>query len=159
MLALLIVWSVVAARYIWPALRRLPRAEALAPLLVLHSFRFMGLAFLVPGVVSPHLPAAFARPDAFGDFTAALLALLALATLRTKIGDIFVWTFGIWGSLDLLNAFYQGGRHGLVPGDLGATYFIVTFFVPLLLVTHVLVFRTLLRRDDTASLRESRLAA
>jgi hypothetical protein len=51
-----IVWGIVTARYIWPQLRLRQRAEALRPLLILHSFRFIGLAFLVPGVVSPDLP-------------------------------------------------------------------------------------------------------
>ena len=73
-----IAWSAVTASYFWPELRSRPRAEALRPLLLLHAFRFVGLAFLVPGVVSPELPAAWARPAAYGDLVAALLALLAL---------------------------------------------------------------------------------
>jgi hypothetical protein len=55
----LIAWGVVTARYFWPELRLRPRVEALRPLLILHSFRFIGLAFLVPGVVTRHLPPAF----------------------------------------------------------------------------------------------------
>ncbi len=51
----LIAWGIVAARYIWPEIRLRPRADALRPLLILHSFRFIGLAVLVPGVVSPDL--------------------------------------------------------------------------------------------------------
>jgi hypothetical protein len=57
----LIAWGIVTARYIWPELRLRQRADALRPLLILHSFRFIGLAFLVPGVVSPDLPSAFAH--------------------------------------------------------------------------------------------------
>src|SRR5262249_36924876 len=74
-----LAWGIIAARSLWPALRSQPRVRALQPLLLLHSFRFVGLAFLVPGVVSPDLPAAFARPAAYGDLIAAVLALLALA--------------------------------------------------------------------------------
>ncbi|HEX9276254.1 MAG TPA: hypothetical protein VGA51_07640, partial [Casimicrobiaceae bacterium] len=74
-----VVWGIIAAMYVWPALRGLPRARALRPLLLLHSFRFVGLAFLVSGVVSPDLPADFARPAAYGDLVTAALALLALA--------------------------------------------------------------------------------
>ena len=77
----LIAWGIVSARYIWPELRLRPRAEALRPLLILHSFRFIGLAFLVPGVVSPDLPPAFAHSAAYGDIGAAMLALLALISL------------------------------------------------------------------------------
>jgi hypothetical protein len=154
-----VVWGVVVTLYVWPALRRLPRADALRPLLVLHSFRFIGLAFIVPGVVSPYLPATFARPDAYGDLITAVLALLALATLRTGFGGVMVWAFGLWGTTDLLYAFYNGNQSGLQAGQLGSAYFIVTFLVPLLLITHGLVFRLLLRSDDAIDARESRLAA
>jgi hypothetical protein len=152
-------WAVVTALYIWPALRARPRIEALRPLLVLHAFRFGGLAFLVPGVVSPDLPAAFAHDAALGDIIAAILALLSLATLRSKVGIFLVWVFNIWGSLDLLNAFYQANAAGLQPGQLGAAYFIPTAFVPLLLVTHGLVFRILLQGDRAAARATARLAA
>ena len=152
-----IAWSVVAARYIWPELRLQQRAAALQPLLILHSFRFMGLAFLVPGVVSPDLPAAFARSAAYGDIIAALLALLSLASLPSGgAGIVVVWIFNLWGSADLLNAFYQANSAGLQAGQLGATYFIPTVLVPLLLITHGLVFRILLRPQNVSAVQESR---
>lgn len=141
----IVVWGLIARHYIWPVLRRGPLEDALRPLLLLHSFRFVGLAFLLPGVVSPDLPQGFARPAAYGDLATAILALLALWTLRSKLGLALVWAFNIVGSADLLYAFYQGNRTGLLPGMLGATYFIPTVLVPLLLVSHVLVFRLLLR--------------
>ena len=141
-----VAWGMIGARYIWPALRDRPRAEALRPVLLLHAFRYVGLAFLVPGVVSPDLPDAFARPAAYGDLVTSLLALLAIATLKSRLGTIVVWVFNIVGTIDLLNAFYQGDRLGLgiAPGLQGATYFIPTVLVPLLLVTHAFVFRILL---------------
>ena len=96
---------------------------------------------------------------AYGDLIAALLALLALSGLRTKLGGILVWAFSIWGSADLLYAFYEGNQGGLQVGRLGAAYFIVTFAVPLLLITHGLIFRLLLRDDGAIVARESRRAA
>jgi hypothetical protein len=151
-----VVWGIIGARYIWPALRSQPRAEALRPLLLLHAFRFVGLAFLVPGVVSPDLPAGFARPAAYGDLTTSVLALLAIATLRGRPGISLVWLFNIVGTLDLLNAFYQANRLGIgiAPGLQGAAYFIPTVLVPLLLVTHVLVFRILLSGDAAVVRRD-----
>ena len=149
-----IAWGIVAARYIWPQLRLRQRADALRPLLVLHSFRFEGLAFLVPGVVSPDLPPAFAHSAAYGDLISAILALLSLLMLPRRAGIVIAWIFNVWGSADLLDAFYQAGKAGLLPGQLGATYFIPTFVVPLLLITHGLVFRILLR-----SRREPAVAA
>ena len=141
----LVAWAVVAALYIWPQLRSRSRIEALKPLLVLHGFRFMGLSFLIPGVVSPDLPAAFARDAAYGDLVAAILALLALAALRSRLGIALVSVFNVWGTLDLLNAFYQANSAGLPIGQLGAAYFIPTAIVPLLLITHGLIFRILLQ--------------
>ena len=144
-----IVWGLVAIQHVWPALQGRGRADALSPILLLHSFRFIGLVFLVPGVVSPDLLLAFARPAAYGDFATSILALLSLATLGGGIGIAFAWALNVVGTLDLLYAFVQGNRTGLgeAPGLQGAAYFIPTLVVPLLLVTHVLVFRILLIPD------------
>jgi hypothetical protein len=150
-----IAWGIVAARYIWPELRLRQRAEALRPLLILHSFRFLGLAFLVPGVVSSDVPPAVAHPAAFGDVIAAILALLSLASLRRRAGIVIAWIFNLWGSADLLNAFYQANDAGLMAGQLGATYFIPTLVVPLLLITHGLAFRILLQHRSESAMRES----
>ena len=91
----LIAWGVVTMRYIWPALRVRQRDEALRPLLVLHSFRFIGLSFLVPGVVSPDVPPAFAHSAAFGDLIAATLALLSLLSLPSAAGVVMTWIFSL----------------------------------------------------------------
>ena len=142
----LAAWGAVTWQYLWPALRERPSPENLKPILLLHGFRFLGLAFLVPGVVSAELPAAFARPAAYGDFLTAVLALLALATLGSRTGTVMSWVFNLIGTADLLFAFYLGGRIALpsTPGLLGAGFFILTAYVPLLLVTHGLAFRMLL---------------
>jgi hypothetical protein len=153
-----IAWGIVTARYIWPGLRVRPRAEALRPLLVLHSFRFIGLAFLVPGFVSPDLPSAFARSAAYGDILAAIFALLSLAVPGGS-GIAIAWVFNLWGTLDLLNAFYQANHAGLLAGQLGAAYFIPTVAVPLLLITHGLAFRILLQRQNNFAMRERRQPA
>jgi hypothetical protein len=150
-----IAWGLVAKRYIWPKLRFLQRAEALRPLLILHSFRFIGLAFLVPGVVSPELPSAFAHAAAYGDLVAAILALLSLVLLPRGAGIVIAWIFNLWGSADILNAFYQANNAGLMAGQLGAAYFIPTLVVPLLLTTHALVFRILLQHQSQSAMWEA----
>lgn len=150
-----IAWGTVTARYVWPELRLRQRAEALRPLLMLHSFRFVGLAFLVPGVVSPDLPPAFAHSAAYGDILAATLALLSLLSLPRGTGVLLAWSFNLWGFVDLLNAFYQANHAGLLPGQLGATYFIPTVVVPLLLITHGLAFKILLQHQKEFAMRES----
>ncbi|HEX4129774.1 MAG TPA: hypothetical protein VHZ24_07010 [Pirellulales bacterium] len=122
-------------------------------------FRFIGLSFLVPGVVSAPLPLTFAGPAAYGDLIAGILAMAATVSLvrRGSWSTPFVWIFNTWGAADLLYAFLQGQRIVQVdPGAFGATFFIPTAIVPPLLVTHVLVFLLLVR---TFRLGRSNLSA
>jgi hypothetical protein len=151
-----IAWGIVTARYIWPELRVRTRAAALQPLLILHSFRFIGLAVLVPGIVSPDLPPAFAHAAAYGDIIAAILALLSLVLLPSTVGVIGAWIFSLWGSADLLNAFYQANHAGLLAGQLGAAFFLPTLVVPLLLITHGVAFRILVQPQNVSAVQESR---
>jgi hypothetical protein len=142
-----IVCTVITAKYVWPSLRSGPLTRSLRPLLLLHGFRFIGLAFLIPGVAGRDLPIAFAQPAAYGDFIAAVLALISFAFLHTRMGIMLVWLFNLWGTTDLIYAFYEGYHVSLEPGQLGATYFIITVLVPLLIITHALIFRLLLTNE------------
>jgi hypothetical protein len=142
----LVSFSLIAKWYIIPWLNARSRSEALTPLLLFHSFRHIGLAFLIVGVTAQPLDPRFSDPAAYGDLLAAVLALIALVAVRGKWSAAMplVWLFNIVGLVDLINALFQGLRY--VPnGHLGAAYFIPTVIVPALLVTHVLVFRLLLR--------------
>ena len=143
----LTLYSLIAKWYVMPILRSLPLARALAPLLLFHSSRFIGLAFLIPGVTAQELDPRFANPAAYGDLLAALLALLALLALRRgwRTAVPLVWVFNVEGTLDLLNALTQGMRY-IEDGAFGATYFIPAVVVPALLVSHVMVFMILLTR-------------
>ena len=139
-----LVYGLVAKWYVGPRLATLPLGAGLAPLLVLHALRHMGMVFLVPTVVGPSVPASFAMPAAYGDLLAGLLALAALIALRGawSVAIPIVWVFNVVGLLDLVNAFYQGLSADV---QLGAAYYIPTFIVPALVITHVMVFRMLLR--------------
>jgi hypothetical protein len=154
-----VAWGVVAGSVIWPELRRRGRDEALRPLLMFHSLRFVGLAFLVPGVVSADLPAAFAEGAAYGDLVAAALALLTLALLPGRLGIVAAWIFNLWGSVDILHANYEGIRLGVQAGELGAAYFLPTFIVPLFLITHGFMFWVLLRKENEAVVPAARRLA
>jgi len=143
-----VAFGIVTKLYILPRLRVMRREEAILPLVVPHTFRFVGLSFLVPGVVSPSLSPAFAAPSAYGDLVAAILAVIATLALSAHAGWAIaaVWIFNLWGATDLLNAIYQGQIGvGIGPGSLGAAFFIPTVVVPPLLVTHALIFWLLLR--------------
>ncbi len=141
--------GIVTKVYLWPRLRVMTRTEALIALVIPNTFRFLGLSFLVPGVVSPSLSPAFAIPAAYGDLVAAILAGVATLALaaRASWAIPMVWVFNVWGTLDLLHAIYDGQIGvGIDPGSLGAAFFIPTVVVPVLLVLHGLIFWQLLRQ-------------
>ena len=140
----LVVWGLIAKWLLAPWLEKKSPHNALFWLTLPHAFRYMGMVFLVPGVVAQPLPAAFAIPAAYGDLVTGVLALLALIALRTGwVGAVvLVWLFNIVGTVDLLNAL----RHVDVAPAFGAAWYIPTFLVPVLLVTHFMIFVRLLRR-------------
>ena len=139
--------SAVAAIYVWPALRAMPRRDALRLLAAFHAFRFLGMDFLVSGFVSSQLRSDFAAQVGWGDLIATMLALLSMAALswRWSIATPIVWIFNIWGTLDLLNAYYMGVTKIGNPGLLGAGIYIPALYVPVLLVSHFLIFQLLVR--------------
>lgn len=148
----LVASCVFAKLFIWPRLQSMELRDALVPLVAPHMFfRFIGLSFLVPGVVSESLPSAFAVPAAYGDLIAGILAILAtlLLTNRAAWSVGAVWFFNVWGAADLLFAVVQGPRIQVDPAWFGAAFFIPTAIVPPLLVTHALIFRLLFRRPPT----------
>jgi hypothetical protein len=147
-------WLLASGAYIWPRLRTMGRVDAQRFIATLHSFRFFGLVFLVPGVVGPNLPADFATFAAYGDFATGVLAMLALLTMRMRpLFWLFVVAFNIVGVVDLIGDYYHGAMLGLADsaGQLGAGYAIPIIYVPILMITHVAAFYLLARRQpDTA---------
>lgn len=147
------VSSVAAAvLFAMPWLQAQNTQVALLWLVVPHMFlRFIGLGFLVPGVVSASLPRSWAAPAAYGDLVAGILAIIAAAALAHSLSWAIaaVWIFNVWGAVDLLYGFYKGVRVNLAvdpgPGSLGAGYYLVTAIVPPLLVSHALIFLLLVR--------------
>ena len=149
-----VAWLLCFSVYIWPWLRSMERGEALRAIATLHSFRFFGLVFILPGVVGPNLPAAFAVPTAYGDLTTAALAMLALLTVRIRpLFWALVVAFNVVGTADLILAYYNAVRVGLpaLAGQLGAAYAIPIVYVPVLMVTHIIAFYFLVRPQDTAA--------
>jgi hypothetical protein len=136
--------------YVLPRLRAMERVEAQRAIATLHSFRFFGLVFILPGVVGPNLPAGFATFAAYGDFLTGVLAILALLTFRIRpVFWLFVIAFNLAGAVDILVDYYNATRLGLpaVAGQLGSTYVIPIIYVPLLMITHAVALYWLLRSE------------
>ncbi|RQH09986.1 hypothetical protein [Paraburkholderia dinghuensis] len=143
-----VAWLLCFSTYFWPRLKSLDLFEAQRVIATLHSFRFFGLVFILPGVVGSHLPASFAVPTAYGDLATGVLALLALLTARIRpLFWLFVVAFNVVGTIDLVLAYFHATQAGLAAqaGELGATYAIPIIFVPVLMITHVAAFYLLLR--------------
>ncbi len=140
--------------YIMPRFRLMDRFSVQRAIATLHSFRFFGLVFLLPGVIGPNLPAGFATFSAYGDFATGVLAILALLT--AKIRPLF-WSFAVAfngvGATDIFVDYYNAIRLGLphVAGQLGATYVVPIIYVPLLMITHFVAFYWLVRPQSKAA--------
>jgi hypothetical protein len=143
-----VAWLLCFGVYILPRLRLMGRFEAQRAIATLHSFRFFGLVFILPGVVGPNLPAGFTRFAAYRDFAAGLLAMLALVTVRIRpLFWLFVVAFNLVGAADIIIDYYHAIQAGLpaMAGELGSTYAIPIIYVPLLMITHFVAFYWLVR--------------
>ena len=141
-------WLLCVGAYVWPRLKAMDGVDAQRAIATLHSFRFFGLIFLVPGVVGPNLPVDFAASAAYGDFATGLLAMLALLATRMRpLFWLFVVAFNVVGAVDIIVDYYHGLQVGLaaLAGELGAGYAIPIIYVPLLMITHVVAFYLLAR--------------
>ncbi|MBQ4823534.1 hypothetical protein J4729_03055 [Leisingera sp. HS039] len=143
----IVVVSVIARVYIAPWLSGFAHHAALAILVLPHTIRHIGMSFQVPGLVGDALPSDFAAAAAYGDLASAVFALLAFLLLRSgaSVAIGFAWIFNLFGFIDLVNALRQAEA---IP-QLGVTWFIPTFIVPVLLVTHVMIFARLIRGAPT----------
>ena len=139
-----VAWTLIMHGYVHPVLKRYPIEKVMVPLLLLHTFRYVGLMFLVPGVTTETLDIRFSHPAAYGDLIAALLAFVALGAIRLNAPWALasIWIFNIWGSVDLLNAVTRGIMF-TPAGHFGASYWIPATIVPFLLVTHAYIFMLL----------------
>jgi hypothetical protein len=143
-----VAWLLCFGAYVWPWLKSMDRVEAQRAIATLHSFRFFGLVFILPGVVGPNLPARFATFAAYGDFATGVLAILALLTVRIRpLFWLFVVAFNLVGIADLILDYYHAIQADLpaMAGQLGTTYAIPIIYVPVLMITHLVALYFLVR--------------
>ena len=141
-------WLICFGAYVWPRLKATERVAAHRAIATLHSFRFFGLVFIIPGVVGANLPSGFAVFAAYGDFATGVLAILALLTVGIRpLFWLSVVGFNLMGAADIIIDYYHGNQVGLatLAGELGTTYAIPILYVPLLMITHVVALYWLVR--------------
>lgn len=133
-----LAYGAIARWYVVPWLSSVTPARALVALLLVHVFRHLGLVFLVPDVAGDAVPPGFSLPLAYGDLLSAMLAWVAIAgwQMRARWASAATWVFNVIGALDLLIAYAQGVVR---QPHIGAAWYIPTFVVPALLVSHALI--------------------
>jgi hypothetical protein len=147
LLVSLVVCTIVVAWYVWPYLTKLSLNAALIPPLFVHVPRYVGMTLLVPYMMDPKLPKDFLFGAAYGDLLEAALALVCLFALRSnwRFAVRLVWVTNTWGFLDLLNG-VRGVLTINVPSfNLGTIWYIYTFYAPVVVVSHVLIFMILIK--------------
>lgn len=141
-------WLLCFGAFIWPRLKAMESFAAQRAIAALHVFRFFGLVFILPGIVSPHLPASFATSAAYGDLAAGLLAMLALLTAGMRpLFWLFVIAFNLVGAADLILNYVHAMQIGLPEraAELGMAYAIPVLYVPILMITHIAAFTLMAR--------------
>ena len=148
-----VAWLLCFGVYVVPKLNAMDRVEAHRAIATIHSFRFFGLVFILPGVVGPHLQPDFASFAAHWDLATGVLAILALLTVRVRpVFWFFVVAFNLVGATDLILDYVHAVRIGLpaVAGQLGAAYAIPVIYVPALMISHIAAFYLLTRHQPKA---------
>jgi hypothetical protein len=141
------VFGIAAVVYVWPLLTKRSRNSALTPLLWVHVFRYVGMTLLVAGMVDPKLPAEFLSSAAYGDLLEAALAFASIFALRTnwRFAVPLVWVANTWGFVDLLNGLRGVVRLNVPSFDLATLWYVYTFYAPVVIVSHVMIFWILIK--------------
>jgi hypothetical protein len=145
----LLAYALIAAWFVAPRLAKLPLREALLPLVMVHLFRYVALTLITPSQVSDKLPDTAAHLIAYGDVASSILAFIAAIFLRYRLpGALLVtWLFAAVSLVDLVDAFIQGVGSNFSGFHLGFNWYVITFYVPALIVTTIMVIALLVRRN------------
>jgi hypothetical protein len=150
-----LAWLLCFNTYVLPKLKLMDRIAAQRAIAALHSFRFIGLAVMIPGVVGANLPQSLASVAGYWDLVSGVLAILVLVTAGIRpLFWFFVVTFNLVGILDLILTYYHAVQVNLpsIAGQMGAAYAIPILFVPLLTITHGAALYLMLRPQRKVAL-------
>lgn len=149
----LVAFTLIARWHVAPRLTELAREDALVPLLWVQVFRYAPLTLYAPGQVDPRIPADVAATVGLGDLGAGLVALVALLAVKRRIrGAIaLVWVFTAVGIGDLVFATIKAVGAQMYAFAMGWNWYILNFYVPMLIVGHVMIVRLLTRTRSAPS--------
>jgi hypothetical protein len=142
----LILFVLIARWYVAPRLAGRPRNQAILPLLWIHAFRYAPLTLLAPGQADPRIPAGVINVVAYGDFVAALVAILALVAVKLQLrsATALIWVFSVVSVADLVFSTARALGSEMYKFYLGWSWYIVNFYVPMLIVSQIMIVHYLL---------------
>lgn len=148
----LIVYGVVAAWYVAPWLQRQPRADALITLLWVHVFRYVALQVFSAQHDGFPISDGGAMDIVLGDVGGAVLAFLAILLLRGRIGlgVPLSWLLAAETAYDTFANIRGGTREHLMGAASGVTWLVLVFFVPMVVVSCILLVWQLYSRRSEA---------
>ena len=144
----LLVFFLILKWYVAPKITKKTRFDILALLLLVNVFRYLPLSLFMPGQVSAGFPSYLKEIVAHGDFLSGIMALIALLLLKLKKKSAvtFTWLFSVVSIIDMgvVLTLAMSEKVYLLP--LGANYFTVSVYVPMLIVIQVLILKILIAK-------------
>lgn len=147
----LIAYALIFFWYVQPALATLSFEKAVAPMLLLHVFRFTGLTLLAVGQVDPSVPQAALSAIAYGDLLAGMSALLAVLALRSRssLAVPLIWLFTFIGFADLANVGRIAVSLDLFNQYVGVMWLVAIWYFPTILIAHVYIVYRLFNKGSS----------
>jgi hypothetical protein len=142
----LLGWALIARWYVGPVLARWTLEDALTALCLFHAFRYVALAVYAPGQISAALPSGPIALIVIGDVSSAALAAVAALSLRARAPGALLaaWIFNVVGLADIFMSVPLAIANQLYREPLGFSWYVFTFYVPALLVTHIMMLAWLI---------------
>jgi hypothetical protein len=146
----LVAFTLLARWHVGPRLSSASRETGLVALLWVQVFRYAPLALYATGQVDSRIPSDVAAAVGFGDLISSVGALVALIAVRhrARSATAFVWVFTVVGIADLIFATLKAVGARMFEYYMGWNWYILNFYVPVLVVSHVMIVQRLLDRRE-----------
>ena len=144
----MLVFFLIIKWYVIPKVTKETKFDILALLLLVNVFRYLPLSLFMPGQVSADFPLYLKEIVAHGDFLSGILALIALILIKSKKKSAvtFTWLFSLVSIIDVVVVLTLAMSEKVYQLPLGANYFTVSVYVPMLIVIQVVILKILLAK-------------
>jgi hypothetical protein len=147
----LLIYGLIARCYVLPWLAKQDFYAALAPILLLQGFRFIGLSLLAPEQVGAGQDTEALKAIAYGDLAAAVTGVIAAiaAFQRSSLTVPLAWLATVVGLADLALVGITTTSVATFDYGVGFIWATLGLFAPVILLAHLYVIRTLLQNRGT----------